>query len=99
MGFKKFNEGKIKFSLLPPLALEEAAKVLTYGANKYGRDNWKLCKDTRDYIDALYRHLNEYQKGILYDEESGNLHISHVLANALFLVHFEKLQEITLGGN
>lgn len=36
---KKFDNDKPMMNLLPFEALEEVAKVLTYGANKYGKDN------------------------------------------------------------
>jgi len=36
---RKFDGGKLEYGLLPPLALEETVKVLTFGAQKYERDN------------------------------------------------------------
>ena len=41
MDAKRFNKDKIDLSLLPRHALEEEAKVWMFGAEKYGRDNWK----------------------------------------------------------
>ena len=40
-GGRKFDGGKPQYGLLPPLALEETVKVLTFGAQKYEPDNWK----------------------------------------------------------
>ena len=38
---RKHDLGKPDFSLMPPNAELEVVKVLTYGASKYDRDNWK----------------------------------------------------------
>ena len=32
---RKYDGGKLEYGLLPPLALEETVKVLTFGAQKY----------------------------------------------------------------
>ena len=37
----RYNKGKPDYSLIPLELLEEAARVLEYGASKYERDNWK----------------------------------------------------------
>ena len=55
---RKFDGGKLEYGLLPPLALEETVKVLTFGAQKYERDNWKKVPDSkRRYLDAMERHI------------------------------------------
>lgn len=87
--FMKFDAGKPKHSLIPPEVLVELAEVLTMGAEKYGANNWKKCKDTTRYIDALERHLQAHRLGEKVDSESGRLHLSHVLCNAAFLVYLE----------
>lgn len=87
--FLKFSDGKPRHSLIPAEVLTELAKVLTMGAEKYGANNWKRCKDTNLYIDALERHLQAHRSGERVDTESGYLHLSHVLCNAAFLVYLE----------
>ena len=42
---RKFDQDKPHMALLPPYALEAVARVLTYGAQKYERDNWKYVPD------------------------------------------------------
>ena len=37
---RKDDAGKLRWSLIPTQALEDVVKVLTYGARKYGDDNW-----------------------------------------------------------
>lgn len=89
--FIKYNKGKVKYTLIPPEVIEELLKVLHYGANKYGENNWQLVPDKDIYVDALYRHLEAYRSGKeIYDTESGMMHISHALANAAFLVYLER---------
>lgn len=43
--FKKYDEGKIMPSLIEPAYIKGTAKILTFGASKYGKDNWKSCED------------------------------------------------------
>ena len=38
---KKFDSEKPKMYLLPPKALIEVSKVLTFGAEKYDEENWR----------------------------------------------------------
>lgn len=91
----KYDSGKLRYDLIPPEILEELAKILTHGAKKYGDNNWKLLEDPMDrYYAALMRHLQEWRKGNSIDEDdSGELHLSHALANIAFLVYFEKLKK------
>jgi hypothetical protein len=80
--FKKFDDGKPKFTMIPQLALNEVAKVFTYGANKYGEFNYSGEGEVLRYIDALLRHNNQYLSGEDIDE-SGVHHLACVAANAL----------------
>lgn len=84
-GGDRYNEGKSMMSLLPPLALVEVAKVLTYGAKKYSRNNWMKGLPWTSYIDSLERHLQAWKTGEELDE-SGLLHIAHVGCNILMLI-------------
>lgn len=86
--FLKFDAGKLMYNLIPPEASKALAEVLTYGAKKYKPGNWKECKDTDRYIAALIRHLEAHRMGELRDEESGMLHMAHVLTNAAFIIYF-----------
>jgi len=85
----KFDSGKLRMDLIPPEAVEELAKVLTYGAQKYGDRNWEKELDTGRVVGALLRHLLAWQKGERLDQESGLRHLSHLLCNAVFLVTME----------
>lgn len=82
----KFDSGKPCFSLIEPNFALELAKVLTMGAEKYGPEDWKTTDNAhRRYLDALHRHLNAFERGQWDDPESGQSHLAHVAANAMFL--------------
>lgn len=87
--FMKFDSGKLRYSLIPPVATEALAKVLTYGAKKYKPNNWQKAEDFSRYTDALYRHLEAWRGGQEFDEESGLSHLSHALTNVAFLIWYE----------
>jgi hypothetical protein len=83
---RKFDGGKLEYGLLPPLALEETVKVLTFGAQKYERDNWQKVPDSkRRYFDALQRHVWAWKTGEQIDQESGIHHLAHAMCCLMFL--------------
>ena len=83
---RKFDGGKLEYGLLPPLALEETVKVLTFGAQKYERDNWQKVPDSkRRYFDALQRHVWAWKQGEQFDSESGIHHLAHAMCCLMFL--------------
>lgn len=88
--FKKDDQNKPKLSLLPVIAKSEIAKVLEYGATKYGYQNWKHCDDRARYIDAALRHIDCYIEGTVIDEESGYHHLAHAVASLMFIISLEQ---------
>lgn len=85
-GGRKFDGGKLQYGLIPPLALEETVKVLTFGAQKYEPDNWKIVPDSkRRYFDALQRHLWAWKQGEQNDPETGLSHLAHAMCCLMFL--------------
>lgn len=89
-GGLRHNKGKNRLELVPPELIEGVGKVLTMGASKYADRNWELGMSWGTVIGCLKRHLMAFEKGIDYDAESGELHIDHVLTNALFLKYYYK---------
>jgi len=68
---KKYDSGKAKMHLLPPKALFEVAKVLTFGADKYGEENWREVADAQNrYASASLRHLFSHLDKEELDEET-----------------------------
>jgi len=82
---RKDDIGKDQWSLLPLSTIEEVVKILTFGAHKYGAENWKSVNESR-YKDALFRHLNEViAHGVENDKETGFSHYAHAICNCIFL--------------
>ena len=89
---RKFDGDKLEFGLLPPLALEEVVRVLTFGAKKYERGNWqKVPESKRRYFDAMERHIWAWKKGEKLDTESGIHHLAHAMCCLMFLYEHDIL--------
>lgn len=83
---RKFDGGKLEYGLVPPLALKSLVEVLTFGAQKYDRDNWQIVPDAkRRYFDALQRHVWAWKEGESFDPESGLHHLAHAMCCMMFL--------------
>lgn len=81
----KYDSEKPDYSLLPPLVLDEVVKVLTYGASKYSRENWRQLDDGKNrYFAAAQRHLWALRRGETHDEESGLSHAAHAICCMMF---------------
>ncbi|MBW1931420.1 MAG: hypothetical protein JRI56_00035 [Deltaproteobacteria bacterium] len=90
MAGKKFDEGKNRLDLVPPEFIEAVGWVLTFGAKKYGPDNWKEGIETDRIYGATMRHLMAWRRGEKTDSESGLSHLWHVACNLAFLIYFEQ---------
>lgn len=90
----RYNEGKLDWTLLDFESVTPLVEVMTYGATKYDRDNWKLkCKDPRQHLQSAMRHLISIIQGQEIDDESGKRHSGHVMANMMMYNYHTK------GGN
>lgn len=73
--------------LIPPYILVELAKVLTFGAKKYGANSWQQLEDfDARYTAAMMRHFEEWRSGQRIDPESGLPTLAHALCNISFLL-------------
>lgn len=86
----KHDALKPEMDLLPREALVEVAKVLSFGAKKYGRFNWRQGIAWSRVISAAMRHLSAFNEGIDKDEETSLSHLSHAACNLMFLIQYEK---------
>lgn len=89
----RYNEWKVDWTLVDFPSIESLPKVLAYGAGKYERDNWKLGWDkatTECFIGCAMRHMVAMMNWEMVDEESGELHSGHVMANMMFINYHEK---------
>lgn len=89
-GGKKNDKNKPPLDLIPYEMEEELAKVLAFGANLYGRHNWRDGMEYSRLTAATKRHLGKFNNGIDLDDESGLSHIAHAIANLTFLLWMQK---------
>lgn len=92
----KYDQDKPMYNLLPPNAIDDMAKVMTFGANKYAPNSWQRVDNGLErYRAALLRHTFAIQRGELIDPESGLHHSAHVMCCAAFINELEKRNEST----
>lgn len=84
----RYNEGKLKWSLVHFESLEPMVRVLMYGAKKYAPDNWKKGLPKKEILNSMMRHMIALIDGQEVDEESGEHHIGHIMCNCLFYSYF-----------
>ena len=94
----KYDGDKLRYDLIPALALAEVVKVLTHGAKKYGDENWRNVPDSKKrYFAATQRHQWQWKQGIIQDDApdvkgSPGSHCSHIacaIASLMFLLEKE----------
>lgn len=89
----KFDDEKPPMHLLDRAALEETARVLGFGANKYGENNWrdggKYSLGTKRPLAAALRHIFAYLDGEKIDPESGLSHLGHAMCSVMFALKAE----------
>ena len=86
---KKFDEGKPMLGLVDTTFIWAIATIMTFGAKKYGANNWRLGMDWHRPYDALQRHLTKWWDGEDVDLESGKSHLWHAACELMFLVWYE----------
>lgn len=90
----KADAGKPRYDLLPATAIDEMAKILTFGAEKYAPNSWRHVEDGIErYRAALLRHTFAMQAGEINDKESGLPHAAHAMCCAAFIVELQKAEE------
>lgn len=86
---KKYDQGKLRWDLLPLNLIEKIVEIYTFGAEKYGANTWQNLEDGYNrYKAALFRHLMAHEKGEAIDTDSKLPHLAHVAWNAIALMHF-----------
>ena len=86
----KFDKDKLPIYLVEPVLIDEVAKVLKVGAEKYGEENWKEGGISQQrYYSAAMRHMLAYRDGEFCDPESGLMHLSHAACNLMFMLYKE----------
>jgi hypothetical protein len=87
---KKFDSDKPMMQLLPSKALVEVSKVLSFGANKYGKENWRELDDLQDrYTGGALRHIFAHMDDEFKDLETNYSHLAHAVCGLLFKLEIE----------
>jgi len=85
----KYDEDKSNIALVPPEALLNIAKVFTFGAEKYGVNNWRIDGPNTPWsrtYSSIQRHLNSWHAGEDLDPESGESHLTHAATQIMILM-------------
>jgi hypothetical protein len=87
---KKYDLGKSMWHLLPYKQLEYVVEILTFGANKYGENDWKAFvsknNNKQRYFSAALRHLSAWKQGRIKDRETNMPHLAHAICCLLFVL-------------
>lgn len=84
-GARRFNTGKVQWTLIDFKSLEPMVRALEFGAQKYSKDEWKKGFETTTIVDSALRHIFAYLSGEDNDTDSKVQHIGHAMANLMFL--------------
>jgi hypothetical protein len=88
----KHDQKKIRWDLVPYDAVNEIAKILTFGAEKYSARNWENGMDWSRAFGALQRHLTRWFHGQDKDKETGLTHLANAGCCLFFLIAWELRQ-------
>ena len=88
--FIKDDIAKTRYDLLPPELLEETARVLTFGAQKYSAHNWAQGASWSRYFSAMMRHMWAWWRGEDNDPETGFSHLAHAACCLSFLIAYQR---------
>jgi hypothetical protein len=85
----KFDNGKLRWSLIPRDSVRAILNILEIGAKKYAARNWEKGMDWSRPFDACIRHLTSWWNGEHKDPDTGYSHLWHAGCNILFLIAYE----------
>ena len=85
--------GKSSLSIIPLEPTLKVSRVFSYGAKKYGLNNWRKGHRQLDLLDSCLRHVYSHIEGFDLDAESGLSHLSHAAAN-LFII-MQQIHDMT----
>lgn len=89
----KADEGKARFSLIPPIFLKALADLFAMGAKKYSDWNWFLGMKYSRVYDAMLRHANAWANGETNDPVDGQHHLISVAWNSCVLYVYDSMPE------
>lgn len=92
-GGKRFDDGKPRYDLVPPEAMDALADHYRKGAQKYTDRNWERGMAWGKCFASMMRHAWAWLRGEEIDPETGTHHMIAVAWNAiaLYTYHTRKI--------
>lgn len=87
MAGTKHDGAKPNLALIPIEAVWALGESLTYGAKKYGDDNFREGLNVRRQLSASLRHIYQALEVEDIDAESGCLHLGNALASIAMAIY------------
>jgi len=87
-GGLRYNDGKPRYDLIPPEALEDLAILYQRGASKYAERNWERGMSWCKCFASMMRHAWAWMRGEENDPETGVHHMTAVAWNAFAIVTY-----------
>lgn len=87
MSGTKFDDKKPNLTLAPIEAIYAMGDSLTYGAKKYGADNFREGLHVRRQLAASLRHIYQALEVEDVDAESGCLHLGNAMASIAMAIY------------
>ena len=81
-GGLRFNEGKLRYDLIPPEIMDALAAHYSAGARKYADRNWERGMSWCKCFASMMRHSWAWMRGEDIDAETGSHHMVAVMWNA-----------------
>lgn len=86
---RKDDKEKPRMELISAIATLKKAQVYTFGANKYGENNWRAGLKWTRVLGALKRHITAFEQGEDLDPETSLSHMAHAACCVDFLLEYE----------
>lgn len=87
MAAVKETKGKMRYSLLPPEAIEMACRGFEAGlaGGHHEENDWRNGLEWSKWLDAMMRHVEAFRRGEDIDHSDGKHHWEGVLATAMII--------------
>ena len=90
MALPKTKEGKPQYHLLVEGFIEEMCIVMDAGAGKYELHDWMLGREWHHNVDAIKRHLAQWNGHGQSLDRDGFHHLAAIAVNAMMLWTYEQ---------
>jgi|GEM_PF-1523571 len=89
-GGLRYDDGKARYDLIPPEALEALAHHYRLGAAKYADRNWERGMKWGRCFGSLMRHCWAFWRGETHDKETGSHHMIAAAWNCIALFTYDE---------